>query len=258
MKIILKFLIIALVVVALSSFAILPCAAEGQVDVFYDISKEDAEALMETLAVRVISEPEKTGDFTGFAVAENGDFALCFYEGDHETILGRFTGGKDTFDMILVYDSDGVYKYGLGFTAYGEIGATFNPDNTLVLYLTRSECAISIDSEGNCFDFKQVESRYPLSHYWIGSEKKAGDVAYTARHWRSDNVRTRNEYQRLVKIMPTGEEITVFQANNHITNDDLQMIVGPLVALLCFAAAGIIVPSIIRRKRKKRAGKSSP
>lgn len=216
----------------------IPCCAMGTGLVFDEISQDEISSIFERLHLERIDEPAIHTGFCCFDVNEDGGYALGFDTGNT--------------DMILVYDTNGSYLYGFSFSNNGSLGIEWD-DQNLILYTVRGNLAVWLDGNGTCLDMKIVQNSTQNNEYWNdevwANVKKSGDVTFTAEHWLMNSELIHwGSYPRLVKTMPDGEEIVLFDRTGHLSS-------GGIFIIACgalFLCAFIIILIKYRRHASNR------
>lgn len=170
-----------------------------------DVDGESMDTIFKRFELEVIDEPIVTYGFSYFDVNEMGHYALGFNNVDK--------------DMILVYDSDCTFLYGLSFIDNGAFGFEFDGSN-IILYSVRSDLAVSVDKNGNCLDMKKVQSTPQNSDYWyeevFANIRNINGATFTAEHWLFNHELLHwGRYPRLVKTMPDGERVVLFDTTEN-------------------------------------------
>ena len=92
-----------------------------------------------------------------FAVSEGGKIALGF--------------NNSSSECVSVYDSEGVFLYGLTFDIDGTFGVGFDEEN-LSIYLVRSNIAITVDSNGEILNALKIKNTLTNNRYWNNEVNK--------------------------------------------------------------------------------------
>ena len=177
-------------------------------------------------------EPSRRGHISCFAVSENGDIAIGSEL--HET-------------TILVYSSDGTFKYGCRFYSSSAEFLSFEGD-ILNIYFSRSEVIISINPEGKVcgvgeFDYNNNEDVAKFHSIQKANKKTVvGDKVYY--------VNNKNKIMNLVfghsqlLVEDANQEITVLYEANYVNPYVIFLIIFPIG----FAIA--VIGCIIRAKER--------
>lgn len=169
-----------------------------------DMREEDVSDIFNRLDLKTIDEPMDHHPFSCFDVNEFGEYVLGF-------------GQQDT-DMILVYDSDGSYVCGFSIKNSGNLGALWE-NGSIVLYLSRSDLAVSIDRNGKCVNIRKIQNTMQNNEFWnqvvYANRRDMNGVSFTAEngpftsellHWGA--------YHRLVKTTPDGERVVLYDTSS--------------------------------------------
>ncbi len=230
-----KFLVLLL---ALSCLLVLttPCFAENAEDSQTGFTPENYEEIWGLISLKMILEHQGSKGFDAFDISESGCYALAF------------SGYLE--DYVLVYDASGNYKYGFSMDINGRFGVKWDND-VLVLYLVASDIAIWVDEEGNCLDIKRYEYSNEISTWYrkdlFANVRELNGVTYNARnaHFNSPLVQA-GSYTKLVKIMPDGEEIILFERSGNAEK------IAALILTLIIAVYPLIFFFTYRNKAKQR------
>lgn len=205
-----------------------------------DISEEEIADIYSRLNLELINEPEVKYGFSCFDVNQFGDYALGF-DGSEK-------------DTILVYDSNGDYKYGFLFVDGGDFGVGWYA-NEVILYRVRSDLAILINDQGKCLGIKEIQNTLDNSHIWTNevdaNKRIKEDATYTAEHWLFNSELLHwGTYTRLVKTMPDGERIVLFDT----TDDTLSRMIAltVFVGIVCISIFVLILYHLKRGDKAHR------
>ena len=141
--------------------------------------------LEETLDVSVFYEEGEDLLIDCFDVNSNGWYAIGY---KHNT--------------INVYNSLSEFQYGLSFELEGTYGIELR-ENSIIIYLGRSNCAVEIDSSGKCVDAWMIVITEQLNKdvFWRTS-KQVGGVNYSLER---DVGVVKGYYPRLVRTDEAGD-----------------------------------------------------
>lgn len=196
-----------------------------------DVTEDEFSSVCTNLALSVIDEPDIDVGFCCFDVNESGDYALGF--------------DLPLKDIILVYDSTGSYQYGFSFSDNGAFGLEWDNEN-IVIYRVRSDLAISVDSSGNILEMGIIPDTLENNEYWNNevnaNKRNVAGVTYTAEHWIANHEWLRwGAYPRLVKTMPDGERIVLFD------QPAFSVVTSVILVVLIIAAFLTVIGFFIRR-----------
>jgi len=224
-----KIMCLSIVLLLISMFAI-PCSAVNAGFSVSDISEDNIVTIFERFHIQSISEPDTKRRFSCFSVNDAGEYALGFDVGEE--------------DIILVYDSDGSYLYGFSASSNGSFGIKLGNDS-LTIYHVRSDLAVTIDKNGNCLDMKKIQNTSANNDYWnqvvFANRKCVNDTTFIAEHWlyNSESLRW-GSYPRLVKELPGGERMVLFDAGSEWLVNFLLVAVIVVLPLLGMLAVIIV------------------
>lgn len=142
------------------------------------------------LNISVFSEKETDRLIKCFDVNETGYYAIGFKN-----------------NTIQVYDSLGVFQYGYRFDTDGTYGLTLK-ENSIVIYLGRSNIAAEIDSTGKCVGVETVYfSKDFVENVMNRTYKQIGNVGY---YLERDIGIFNGDFSRLVRIDETGGKTILY------------------------------------------------
>ena len=130
-----------------------------------------------------------------------------FYEKETDRLIKCFDVNETGFyaigyknNTIQVYDSLGIFQFGYRFDTDGTYGITLK-ENSIVIYLGRSNIAAEIDSTGKCVGAKNVHfTKDFLETVMYRTYKKIGNADY---YLERDIGIFNGDYSRLVRIDET-------------------------------------------------------
>ena len=212
------------------------CAASAGFETV-DLSEERIAEIYPRWELALIDEPDVKQGFVCFDVNPSGHYALGFGETDKKA--------------VLVYDENGNYLYGFSFNT-GSFGVGWD-GNDLILYSVRGDLAICIDRQGQCLWMKDIPQTSHNSDIWRkeveANTRVKEDATYKAEHWLYNNETLHwGIYTRLIKTLPTGEEIVLFdQTQGTILRRAIPLMFASCISLI---SAPIIVLCCISKKQK--------
>lgn len=99
-------------------------------------------------------------------------------------------------NTIHVYDSFGIFQYGYQFNTDGTYGIVLK-ENSIVIYLVRSDNAVEIDPTGKCLNADKIYfSKEILDNIIYRTDKQIGNVRY---YLERDIGIFHGDYSRLIK-----------------------------------------------------------
>ena len=148
-------------------------------------------------------------------------------------------------NTIHVYDSLGTFQFGYRFDTEGTYGITLK-ENSMVIYLGRSNVAVEIDSTGKCVGAEKVYfSKDFVENVMNRIYKQIGKMDY---YLERDIGIFNNEYSRLVRIDETGSKTVLY----NVTTQGYFAGVFHYIVLSIFPIAGIlfVTNQVIKGKRE--------
>ncbi len=228
------FFILTLLIIAIIT---LPCFAIDTGFSVDEIPEEDISVIFAKLKLETVKQPTINSGFSCFDVNHSGSFALGFGHGQR--------------DYVFVYDQNGVYLYGFSFDNNGSLGLGWNGE-ILILYLLRSDLAVEVDLNGTCVAITRIQDSMHNSQYLhntvFSNKRNINGATYLAEHWLFNNELLHwGSYSRLVRNMPNGDSVTLFdQTKNQITKS-LILLIG--ITLLF----SISITTIVHKAKPKIA-----
>lgn len=196
-----------------------------------DTQNELVRQIEETLDVSVFYRKETDRVIQSFDVNEDGCYAI---------------GYKN--NTIHVYNSLGAFQYGYRFNTDGIYGIALK-ENSMVIYLGRSNIAVEIDSTGKCVDAEKVYfSKDVVDNVINRTYKQIGNVRY---YLERDVGIFNSDYARLVRIDETGTKTVLYDATTR------GYFAGAVhyIVLGVFPIAGIIfVANKVKKKKQESDG----
>ena len=136
------------------------------------------------------------------------DISVLHQEGE-DRLIKCFDANADGFyavgfanNTIYIYDASGVFQYGYRFHTDGTYGIELK-ENSIVIYLARSNMAVEINPDGQCLNAEEVHNTY---HILNRTEKEMGNVRY---YLDRDVGIFNRDYSRLVRVVD-GEEVVLY------------------------------------------------
>jgi len=113
-------------------------------------------------------------------------------------------------NTIHVYDALGNFQYGYRFETGGTYGITLK-ENSLVIYLGRSNIAVEIDPVGKCVDAEKIYfSKDIVDNVMNRTSKQVGNAHY---YLERDIGIFNGDYSRLVRIDETGTKTVLYDVS---------------------------------------------
>ena len=199
------------------------------------VSDDSKSVLINSLDIDIITEdPLTNGDFSCFDVNSSGEYALGFE------------------NLILVYNADKTFKYGLSFHTTGSYGIELN-DSYLIIYLRRSDAAVSVDSKGNVIEVADIKVTDENEKYWDNFvdaiERTEGEYTYTARNKIfNPPIGRMGYYSMLIRTGSDGAEDILFDTSSRFNTSTIILVIGSVLVTLG-VTVGLVI--IIRQKKIK-------
>lgn len=219
----------------LSIFIYIPVSAVNTGFESHDITKDKGrtDKVLSNVNLQYITEePDKKG-INCFDVNENGLVAIVY----------------DFSNTIVVYDSNGTFKYGYKFNSAGSEEVEWDGDNVNILF-NRSDIILSVDPKGNVVGLLEIENTIDNSSYSnkLSSHKKmANGKEYAISDILDPFDVLSTEHSKLVVIDSDGTEKVIFDVTSKTLIKNLLVIV--LVVLFC----AFVIIGILRKIKKSSA-----
>lgn len=144
----------------------------------------------------LVAQVEQSLDISVFHQEGTGRLIKCF----DANADGLYAIGFKN-NTIHIYDSHGVFQYGYRFHTKGTYGIELK-ENSIVIYLARSNIAVEIDPNGQCLNAEEVNIAYNILNR---TEKEVGNVRY---YLDRDIGIFNGDYSRLVRV--DDEEVVLY------------------------------------------------
>lgn len=173
--------------------------------------------------IRLITKEPKQETFSCFSVNENGMIAIAFRK-MHDTI------------KVRVYDKNGNFQY--GYNTDFQQGVDIEWDgNNLLLYLSRSSYAISVNEKGEVQEVRRILDTMDNNSYMYDLAKSQYDIdtdRYTAKGPLGVVSELTESYSQIVVTDAEGKETVIYNASSN-------WIKSALIIILVIAAIGVVV-----------------
>ena len=165
-----------------------------------EVNEERKDSVYQNLYVKPLKSFDYKGIFINFDVNENGDVIVAFE--------------NDRKDYIVVFDKNGVFKYGYQFHSYGGFAVEWIGENHNVILL-REDLSVIMDSSANCVaiyeytSFNNTNYRKLIESY----KQVAGeDTFYYERYpWLIFDEGSIGRF-RIIRQSPDGAEKIIYDA----------------------------------------------
>ena len=144
----------------------------------------------EGLAVSILHQKDADRLIKCFDVNDRGWYAIGFKN-----------------NTVHVYDSFGIFQYGCRFNTDGTYGIVLK-ENSIVIYLGRSNIAVEIDPTGKCLNADRIYfSKEILDNIIYRTDKQIGNVRY---YLERDIGIFHGDYSRLIKSKQNETKIVLY------------------------------------------------
>lgn len=173
-----------------------------------------------------------------------------FYQKETDLLIKCFDVNEDGCyaigyrnNTIHVYDSLGTFQYGYRFDTDGTYGIALK-ENSIVIYLGRSNTAVEIDQTGKCIDAEKVNySKDIVDNVMNRTCKQIGNVNY---YLERDIGIFNGDYSRLVKADEQGTKTVLYD----VTTRGYFVGAFHYLVLSIFPIVGIAFVAVKARKGK--------
>lgn len=184
-----------------------------------------------------ISQLEGSLDISVFHEKQSDPMIQCFDVNE----AGCYAIGYKN-NTIHIYDSLGTFQYGYRFNAVGTYGLALK-ENSIVIYLVRSNTAVEIDPTGKCVDAQKLVSKDIADKVRNKTCKQIGNVSY---YLERDIGIFDGDYSRLVKMDEAGNEIILYD----VTMKGYFVGISHYIIVSIFPIAGITFVAIKLKKEE--------
>lgn len=194
-----------------------------------ELTENDKKTFVSNVNISLLMvEPAKKG-IQCFDVNEEGMVAIG-QKGAH---------GKE----LCIYSADGTFLYGYTFNCAQSFGVEWDSE-CINIYFVRSDVVISVDSDGNILDIKEVQNTIEnntYENYLLYSTSRAiGDTRYLIRNDMGIFNWFALSYSQLITINTNGEESIIYDVSSAQFSNMVAVFVGVLV-FACLVLAVVIL-----------------
>lgn len=182
--------------------------------------------VLENICIVPLSDEPSKAAIKCFAVDEDGSVAIGSNNSENR--------------IVCVYSSKGEFQYGFRFKCSGSFGVGLS-QNTLSIYLVRSDIAISISPEGKVNEILKIEDTLENNDYWnnhvFSNKKVVSDAEYILENSAGVFDVFASSYSQLIVTDESGITSIIYDSNeaqlSHI------IIIGGFI--LVFTCIAVIV-----------------
>lgn len=220
----------------------LSCVAMNTGFTTEDICEEDISTIYERLEIQEIDDSDVSIGFSCFDVNNKGEYILGFNAAQ---------------DKILVFSAEGEFLYGFSLKDNGSFGVEWDGEN-INIYRVRSDLAVSIDTTGNCVEIRKIKNTIENNNYWNHNIKATqrtnqGDIYTAENNLGIFNLLTAHTYSRLVKTLPNGEKIILFDITAQQTvNIMVYTILIGIFVLICTVVLIVFIVRVVNKRKSQR------
>ena len=177
----------------------------------------------------------------------------CFDVNDDGLIAIGTSNSKTK--RIVVYDSDGYYKYGYQFTSTGNFGIEW-VNNKILIYFIRSNIVISVNEEGRINEIFKVENTLEYNTYLnntiFSAKKNKNGVDYEIKNDLGPFNFLATSYSRLTITDSMGETKSLYDINFSQLVKYIIISIAVLIFIIIVFVAVIKFTKITIVKSKRR------
>lgn len=188
-----------------------------------ELYANEEESLLENIKITLLSqEPEKVA-------------IQCFAVDDNMIAIGTQKGSTKN---ICIYDLECNFIRGYKFEDSGTFGVDLI-DNSIVIYLVRSDIAIYIDENAHIQDIKKISDCAENTSYWnnavYANEREVGEKKYILKNDMSFLNFFASSYSQLFVIDESGEEKILYDVNSSQLLQNVLIFIGISIFVLFVA-----------------------
>lgn len=200
-----------------------------------ELPAETKDRFVSNVSIELLTEEPEKRNVMSFDI--NDQKMLAIGQGGHR--------GKE----VCVYDSHGKYLYGYTFNCHQDFGIEWDGEN-INIYFVRSDIIMSVDSNGNVHDVKEVQNTSDNNKHHNkllhSTSHTVGDTTYQIRNnlgifsWLS------LFYSQVVAIDADGEERIIYDAGS--TQTLVTVILFVVISLLVFGITALVALNYHKEK----------
>lgn len=198
------------------------------------ITPEEKELLLSNINLSLIKEGPRRTSIICFDVNENESVAVGTEDANRKS--------------VLVYTSNGIFKYGYTFDCSGSFGVEWDNED-IIIYFVRSSVAASFDKEGNNIEVKKIQDTADNNSYWnqnvYSSDRTVNGNKFTAKTNMGFLNTFTSSYSQIIRTDTDGNTTTVYDAGVEYT----VKFIGIFIFVILFI---VIIAAIITVEIKKR------
>ena len=203
-----------------------------------NMALEEQNRFLSNINLSLITEEPSKNAITCFDVNDNGLIAI---------------GSKNAKNKsVLVYTTNGHFKYGYAFNCDGDFGVEWDGSN-LIIYFVRSDVAASFDETGKSIDLKIIQDTIDNNSYWnhviYSTKKTMNGSQYIIRN----NMGIFNifaiSYSQLIKKDSNGETI-IYDVSKEYSIKFITIFIA-IILFVGFVVSILILQFIRSRKNHK-------
>lgn len=200
------------------------------------ITPEEKELLLSNINLSLIKEEPRRTSIICFDVNENESVAVGTEDANRKS--------------VLVYTSNGIFKYGYTFDCSGSFGVEWDNED-IIIYFVRSSVAASFDKEGNNIEVKKIQDTADNNSYWnqnvYSLDRTVNGNEFTAKtNMGFLNIFT-SSYSQIIRTDTDGNTTTVYDAGIEYTVKFITIFI--FVILFVVIIAAVITVEIKKRNR---------
>lgn len=208
-----------------------------------ELTEKKQNEFASAISISLLTEKPAKKSILCFDVNENGMIAVC-QDGDY------MNDGQDRKE-VCIYSSDGKYLYGYTFCCSESIALEWDNDCINICFI-RSSIILSIDSNGNILDVKEVQNTVENNAYenklTVSTSRIIGNTKYLIKNDMGIFNWIAISYSQIVTIDASGNEKVIYDVNS--TQFIKMIIIIIAVFLLVLFAVVAIVRQFINAKRQ--------
>lgn len=196
-----------------------------------ELSKEEQESFISNINITLLTAEPAKKNILCFDVNESGLVAI-----------GQVGSNRK---VLCVYNAEGAFLYGYTFNCTGTFVAEWNSEY-LNIYFVRSDVIISLDSDGNILDIKEVQNTIDNNAHnntlLYSTSRIVGDTTYLVRNDMGIFNWVATSYSQIIAMDTNGVEHIIYDVPSPQPGE----IVVSLIVILIFVSTTIA--SSIKKK----------
>ena len=225
-----RFLSLTVMLVFIMTLCASPARAAVQGLDTHELSEEEKTAVIQNTNLKVLENDSYQSGIKSFDVDTDGSYALAMGEGSN--------------CCVYVYDPQGVFRYGFGFSCDGAYAVRFHGD-ALALFFLRGNTVSVYDASATCVNAYRVTDSSMNDSRVRKLLDRIAMVADGKQYLLERDMEIGNSYSRLVCVSESGGKTVLYDiSSQHSLGQG-----GLLIAALGFVL--VVIVGMCRKCRKE-------